>query len=172
MSLIQERATFNLEQNGALGDNFTPIISSIEVKVISDLAPANAYDVAIPNGYKSVGWIKLAEAEAIIKCIDDKQTVTVFNAKGVATFIATYFAEGSSEHRKFGSTCEAQRIRSGWTKWVRRHEAQAVLESNKSRKDITTVESASQSGCIVQYFPPESPQAQKFFSSFRLLRAR
>lgn len=130
-------------------------------------------ETTIPDGYRSVSWIRDYEARVILNAYDKMQTQEFVNDTGTVIFRATFHAPDSDEALKYRASVEATRVRSAGAKvigWIRREEAQAVVDATSERRDTVFQHSGFGKGGLVQYFPPDSVAAIKYRSSTRLLR--
>lgn len=130
-------------------------------------------ETTIPEGYRSVSWIRDYEARVILNAYENMQTQEFVNDTGSVIFRATFHAPDSDEALKYRASVEAIRVRSTGAKvigWIRREEAQAVVDATRERRDTLFQHSGFGKGGLVQYFPPDTVAAIKYRSSTRLLR--
>lgn len=131
-------------------------------------------DAPVPNGYRSISWIRFYEAEAIIHAYKSKSDFELKSDSLEVVLKCLYFPDESEERRKFKANVQAIRINNQNQRvigWIRLEEARAVVESNKLRKDIDFSHLKFGNGGKVQFFPEELEVAKKYRSSTRLLRA-
>ena len=130
-------------------------------------------DTTLPEGYRSVSWIRDYEAQVILNAYTSQQSQEFVNDAGSVIFRARFHAADSDEALKYRAGVEATRVRSTGAKvigWIRREEAQAVVDATRERRDIEFEHRDYGKGGLVQYFPPDSTAAMKYRSSTRLLR--
>jgi hypothetical protein len=74
--IVRQRAIFALDELGELGINVTPLLAShaVELNVVltQNLEVSETTNVPLPEGYKTVGWIKLSEAQLIAATFQTK----------------------------------------------------------------------------------------------------
>jgi hypothetical protein len=130
-------------------------------------------ETTLPEGYRSVSWIRDYEAQVILSAYRSKQSQEFVNDAGSVIFRARFHAADSTEALKYRAGVEATRVRSTGAKvigWIRCEEAQAVVDATRERRDIEFEHRDYGKGGLVQYFPPDSAAAMKYRSSTRLLR--
>jgi hypothetical protein len=130
-------------------------------------------ETAIPSGFRSVSWIRDYEAEVIVTSYNSQRTEEFVNDKGSVVFRAVFHSPDTAEAIKYRASVEAVRVRSTGVKvigWIRKEEAQAVIDANRIRQDVHFNHVTSGNGGLVQYFPPDSSPAMKYLSTTRLLR--
>ena len=174
--LIQSRLTHCLNSMGELGLNLEFLLRALgnqgglTIEVSASTSPA-APSSEVPAGFKSVGWIKLQEAELILKALEAKasQAPSATNP----TFRVEYFEQTSLEARKYHSTTRLIRLRKGEVSksfWIRAEEAEMIIESWSTGKSINFAHVGYGNGGTVEYHDPKSEVAQRFRSCTRLLR--
>lgn len=172
--LIKSRLNLALEQMGFLGTNLNFFDSSKAPTItVSVTSQEISSDVPLPSGFKSVGWIKRAEADVVIKCYQEKSDQELTNASGRVTFVARFVPDTDGDARKYHANCEASRLSTkgvGKRMWLRESEVRAVREANDLGKDIEYSHAGFGSGGLVQFFHENHPAARKYFSTTRLLR--
>jgi hypothetical protein len=174
--LIQSRLTNCLNSMGELGLNLDFLLRALGelggLKIeISASTSQTAPSAEVPAGYKSVGWIKLQEAELILKAAEAKTSQT--SSATPPTFRVDYFEPTSPEARKYYSTTRLVRLRRGEVSkslWIRAEEAETIIEAWSAEKSINFAHIAYGNGGTVDYFEPNSEVAQRFRSCTRLLR--
>ncbi len=130
-------------------------------------------DAPIPQGYRSISWIRFYEAEAIIHAYKSKEDFELRSDSEAIVLKCLYFSDDSEERRKFKANVQAIRVNSQNQRvigWIRIEEARAVIEANKSRQDIDFVHLKFGNGGKVQFFSEELDVAKKYRSTTRLLR--
>ena len=172
--LIKARLSLALDQLGFLGVNLGFLDASKVPQINVEIAaPTDSSDVPVPEGYRSVGWIKPDEAETVIKCFETKIDQELINEKGRVVFVARYVPDSDPNSRKYHSNCEASRIKingGGRKMWIRDDEARAVREANELRKTVPYSHIGFGNGGLVEYFEPSHPAAKRYLSTTRLLR--
>lgn len=131
-------------------------------------------DAPIPNGYRSISWIRYYEAEAIIHAYKSKSDFELKSDTSALVLKCLYFPDDSEERRKFKANVQAIRVNNQNQRvlgWIRLEEARAVVDANKLRKDIDFVHLKFGNGGKVQFFSEELEVAKKYRSTTRLLRA-
>ena len=149
------------------------VISPTPFTVLSNKLRGNE-DAPVPNGYRSISWIRFYEAEAIIHTYKSKSDFELKSDSLAVVLKCQYFPDDSEERRKFKANVQAIRVNNQNQRvigWIRLEEARAVVESNKLRKDVDFVHLKFGNGGKVQFFPEELEVAKKYRSSTRLLRA-
>jgi len=130
-------------------------------------------DAPIPQGYRSISWIRLYEAEAIIHTYKSKADFDLKSDSTAVVLKCMYFSDDSEERRKFKANVQAIRVNNQNQRvigWIRVEEARAVVEANKSRRDIDFVHLKIGNGGKVQFFSEDLEVAKKYRSTTRLLR--
>ena len=130
-------------------------------------------DAPIPQGYRSISWIRFYEAEAIIHAYKSKGDFELRSDSEAVVLKCLYFSDDSEERRKFKANVQAIRVNNQNQRvigWIRIEEARAVVEANKSRQDIDFVHLKFGNGGKVQFFSEELDVAKKYRSTTRLLR--
>jgi hypothetical protein len=113
------------------------------------------------------------EAEAIIKSFESKSNFELKSDDAKVLIKCLYFSENSDERKKFKSNVQAIRVNNQNQRvigWIRFEEAQAVVESNRVKRDLDFNHLLDGKGGRVQYFPENSEIAKKYRSTTRLLR--
>lgn len=176
LELIEIRIAHCLNTMGSLGLNFENLMNALSsaggLKIEIDSNPhSDAGSSEIPLGFKSVGWIKPAEAQLVIDSHTSKTDLSA-EEKG-QSFRVEYFDPGSPEAKKYHSSTKLVRLRRGDVSksfWIRFEEAESIIESFNSAKSIEFAHLNYGNGGLVQYFDPNSDSAKRFRSSTRLLR--
>ena len=129
--------------------------------------------VPVPDGYKSVAWVRPYEAEAIIESIVRKRGVEIRDEKGELVLTCRYVSPDSSEAKKFHSCCQVVRFRARGPRvlgWIREEEARAILEAIQRKETVEFKHKEYGMGGRVEFYDPEGPAARTFLSPTRLLR--
>jgi hypothetical protein len=130
-------------------------------------------DAPIPQGYRSISWIRFYEAEAIIHTYKSKADFDLKSDAEAVVLKCLYFSDDSEERRKFKANVQAIRVNNQNQRvigWIRVEEARAVVEANKSRQDLDFVHLKFGNGGKVQFFSEDLEVAKKYRSTTRLLR--
>jgi hypothetical protein len=130
--------------------------------------------VPVPEGLRSVGWIKSSEAEAAAEAYRARSDVPV-QEHGRITGWARYHDDDTAEARKFRANVLLVRSRAAGERfvcWIREHEAAGIIQADRRGSTVPLSEQGGGWTGRVEYFPPASPAAQRFRSTTRLLRAR
>lgn len=176
LELIQRRLSGALNSMGELGPNIEYLAKALGLAggltiKIEDQQPISTSSVDVPAGYKSVGWIKLQEAELVLKA---SETRTHLAASGATpSFRVEYFDPNSIEARKFHSTTRLVRLRRGEESksfWIRPEEAATIVEAWTSAKSLEFAHLDYGNGGLVQFHEPTSEASVRFRSCTRLLR--
>ncbi len=141
--------------------------------VMSKMVRGNE-DAPIPNGYRSISWVRYYEAEAIIHAYKSKSDFELKSDAMAVVLKCLYFPDDSDERRKFKANVQAIRVNNQNQRvigWIRLEEARAVVESNRLRKDVDFAHLKFGNGGKVQFFSEELDIAKKYRSTTRLLRA-
>ena len=128
-----------------------------------------------PEGYRTVSWIREYEADLILSSYTNQRGYNLKSDEGTVFFETEFYPPDSSEAIKFRAQVLAIRIRKSGRRnvgWIRREEAQAVLDSYIAQQDVEFLHTQFGRGGLVQYFPSESPLVSKYRSQTRLLRRR
>ena len=128
--------------------------------------------VSIPNGYRVIAWLREYEAQTIEFCYENRVSYSMKNEAGKTIFTCQYFEDGSEEAIKYKANCQAIRVRDKGDRtigWIKRSEAQAVLQAISSSRDVEIDSFLGVSG-LVEYFAPDSDISKTYKSSTRLLR--
>jgi len=136
-------------------------------------AGSSRVDVPVPEGYRSVSWIREYEAELIVSAYKARESFELKNDAGQPIFRATYFGDSTPEPVKFKANVEAVRVRKNGVRvvgWIRPEEAKAVLDANRDRRDVEFRHVRHGHGGLVQFFPEASEAARTYLSTTRLLR--
>lgn len=136
-------------------------------------ALAGENEVTIPKGYRSISWIRLYEAEAIIHCYEIKSDYEYKNENGKISLICNYYADGTDESKKFRANVQVTRVNNLNRRvigWIRLEEAKAIVKANLNRIDVEFSHVKYGNGGKVQFFLEESDVARKYRSTTRLLR--
>lgn len=172
--LIRQRAAFALDELGRLGVNLSPLLASseLELNVVIAHTPETieSTSVPVPEGYKTVGWIKLSEAQAIAATFEENVNQYCYDKDGQEILETIWHPDGDPLVKKYHSNCEVIRKKSGKRMWVRLEEAEAVIEANQLEKSVDFRHIDFGGGGIAEFFPSTHPAAKKFRSSVRLLR--
>lgn len=172
--LIRQRATFALDELGKLGVNISPLLASsdLELSVTIAQTPENSEStsVPVPAGYKTVGWIKLSEAQAIAATFEGNANQSCYDKNGKEILETIWHPDGDPMVKKYHSNCEVIRKKSGKRMWVRLEEAQAVIEANQLESSVDFRHIDFGGGGLAEFFPSTHPAAKKFRSNVRLLR--
>lgn len=131
-------------------------------------------DAPIPQGYRSISWIRHYEAEAIIHAYKSRSDFELKSDMGKSVFKCLFFLDDSDERRKFKANVQAIRINNQNQRvigWIRIEEAQAVVEAHASKKEVEFMHLKFGNGGKVEYFPEDSEVVRKYRSTTRLLRA-
>lgn len=130
-------------------------------------------DVPVPEGYRSVAWLRPHEAEVTLEAYRTQATVTRTTSDGALLARAEWYPPGSSESLLYRAEVRLVRGRGTGEKtvgWIREEEAEAVVEASLRRQDVEFVHRTVGRGGLVEYFAPGSPAAEKYRSPTRLLR--
>jgi len=131
-------------------------------------------DAPIPQGYRSISWIRYYEAEAIIHAYKSKSDFELKSDTLALVLRCLYFSDDSDERRKFKANVQAIRVNNQNQRvigWIRLEEARAVVEANQLKKDVDFVHHKFGNGGKVQYFSEDLEVSKKYRSTTRLLRA-
>jgi hypothetical protein len=129
----------------------------------------------VPDGYRQVGWIRPHEAAAVAEAYQLQRNVDVIDGAGKVAGRAVFHPAGHPDAIKFRAQVALHRAAPSGGRvvgWLRRHEAAAVLQADKQHMGVTVEPTATASGCLVQYYPPDSREAATFRSTTRLCRRR
>jgi len=157
--------------SGHLGE--LPTGSSVEHTSRAVGVGSSHVDVPVPEGYRSVAWIREYEAELVVSAYKARQSFELKNDAGLPIFRATYFADSTPESVKFKANVQAVRVRKNGVRvvgWIRHEEARAVLDANRDGRDIEFFHVKHGHGGLVQFFPEASEAARTYLSTTRLLR--
>ena len=130
-------------------------------------------DAPIPQGYRSIAWIRFYEAEAIVHAYKSKSNFELKSDSSEVLLKCLYFADDSEERRKFKANVQAIRVNNQNQRvigWIRLEEARAVIEANHARRDIDFAHLKVGNGGKVQFFAEDLEVAKKYRSTTRLLR--
>lgn len=173
-NVIKSRLDLALDQLGVLGINLGFLDASKVPQIQVEIGGVSeSSDVPLPEGFRSVGWIKPDEAATVIKCFATKSNQELTNEKGRVVFVARYVPDSDPDSRKYHSNCEASRVKvngGGRKMWIRESEALAVREADELRRTIEYSHTGFGNGGIVEYFEPSHPAAKRYLSTTRLLR--
>jgi hypothetical protein len=128
-----------------------------------------------PEGFRTVSWIREYEAKLILSSYTNQRGYTLKSDDDSPIFETEFYPTDSPEAKKFRAQVLAVRIRKSGRRnvgWIRREEAQAVLDSYGAKDDVEFRHTQFGRGGLVQYFPAESPLVSKYRSQTRLLRRR
>lgn len=164
--------------SGVLGANpgtpaSTPPLSV--TRTDSPVSLGSKTGVPIPDGYKSVSWMREYEAELVVAAYKNQTSYDLKNDDGNPIFQASYFADAAPEVLKFKANVEAARIRPANKRlvgWIRLEEARAVIAANREQRDVTFLHVRYGQGGLVQYYQEDSIEAKTYRSTTRLLRKR
>ncbi|MDQ7903518.1 hypothetical protein RB614_03195 [Phytohabitans sp. ZYX-F-186] len=130
--------------------------------------------VPVPEGYRSVGWIRIIEAEAAAEAYRIRTDVPV-REHGTITGWARYHDGDTAEARKFHANVLVVRTRSAGERfvcWIREHEAAGIIQADRRGSTVPLSEPGGGWVGRVEYFPPSSEAAKRYRSTTRLLRIR
>ncbi|MFI5485650.1 sigma factor-like helix-turn-helix DNA-binding protein [Micromonospora echinaurantiaca] len=149
---------------------------------VTEAEPADQHDqalsdegsVAVPTGYRSVGWVRPHEAEAAVLAYQLHSDVPVHDGDKIAGW-ARYVDDGSSEASKFRASVMLARARSQGERivcWIREHEAFSIIQAAAEERSVSVLDHDGVATGLVQYFQPGSDAAERYRSTTRLLRGR
>lgn len=168
-----------------LGGVATPPLVQSSVEVATPVPPAEPPIASasiepelhrwtdVPDGYRSVAWVRPHESEAALHAYAARQDVPVRENEKLSGW-ARYHETDSEEARTYGANVMLERASAGGARivcWLRESEAKALLQAAVHQTDVSVGEQDRQLGHI-QYHPPHSEEAKRFRSPTRLLRLR
>jgi hypothetical protein len=185
-NLLQDRFEFANDRSlEDLSVRFSNLLSSRVSVDMGELIPKNEkltktesnskgeVNVPVPEGFRNVAWVRPYEAQAVVEAINSKADVQKWDEHGALSLICHYVAPESPEAMKYHSSCQVVRVRPRGPRvlgWIRREEAEAILEAVSLQESVTFEHSEYGSGGIAEYFDPEGPAALRYRSPTRLLR--
>lgn len=170
--IIRSRLEFTLENQGALGVNLTDLHNNSPVVVTVN--EGDETNVAIPDGFSAVAWVKYSEAKAILVAFSEGEGQEYVNDRNVG-FRTTFFEVDHELARKFHSQVQLQRIAQGNVRksfWPREEEMRALIEAQDTMKDVDFPHLQFGKGGKIQFLPEGHPAVKKYRSQTRLLRKR
>lgn len=154
----------------------SPLTSTHQADASASLGPSTATNSEeAPDGFRTVSWIRDYEAELILSSYTNQRGYVLKSDDENPIFETEFYPSDSPEALKFRAQVLAVRIRKSGRRnvgWIRREEAQAVLDSYVAKDDVEFRHTQFGRGGLVQYFPAESPLVSKYRSQTRLLRRR
>lgn len=130
--------------------------------------------VPVPDGYRSVGWIRPIEAQAAIEAYEAAADVPVKTA-GQVTGWARYRDTLTTQNQVHNAKVELTRTRSDGERsicWLLHQEALAILQADRRGRTTPVGEVGGSWTGLVEYFESGSSEAQRFRSPTRLLRRK
>lgn len=167
---ISRAGKINQSQNTAskkFGDHATATKSSSVDRHERDVV------APVPNGYRSVSWVRVHEARAIEACHEKRKDFSIKCKEGKIILECKFFSNNSDEVKRFKSNVQVIRVNGENRRvvgWIRKEEASALLAAHEEQRDIEFSHLGVGNGGLVQFFPAHSPAAKKYKSSTRLLR--
>jgi hypothetical protein len=162
--LLESMALLFAGHSGSLAD-----INTVSVPGgIAELGEAT-----IPNGFRSISWIRPYEAEAIIRAHKNREDFELKSGAGQVVLKCLYYPNDSEEALKFRSNVQTIRVNNSNQRvigWIRLEEAEAILEAHRIRADKFFEHVNAGNGGMVQFFAEDSDVAKKYRSTTRLLR--
>lgn len=134
---------------------------------------SSSIDVPVPQGFRTVSWIRQHEAELIVSSYDNERPFTLTADDGSPVFETQYFAADSPEAMRFKAQVLGIRHRGNGTRnlgWIRREEAKAVLQAYDEERSVDFLHTSFGRGGRVEFFGADSQAAQTYRSQTRLLR--
>jgi len=133
----------------------------------------SSIDVPIPEGFRTVSWIRQHEAELIVSSYDNERPFTLTADDGSPVFETQFFPADSPEAKRFKAQVLGVRHRRNGTRnlgWIRREEAKAVLRAYDEQRTVDFLHTSFGRGGRVEFFGADSEAAQTYRSQTRLLR--
>jgi hypothetical protein len=133
----------------------------------------SSIDVPVPQGFRTVSWIRQHEAELIVSSYDNERPFTLTADDGSPVFETQYFPADSPEAMRFKAQVLGVRHRRNGTRnlgWIRREEAKAVLQAYDEQRSVDFLHTRFGRGGRVEFFGAHSQAAQTYRSQTRLLR--
>jgi hypothetical protein len=139
-----------------------------------DTADSTPAWVPVPDGYRSVGWVRSHEAQAAIEAYRSHTDFPVQEEDQITGW-ARYHDDSSPDTRRLRANVLLVREYPGGERfvcWIRDYEAAAVVQAAKQERSVPLSEPGRGWTGRVEYFPPSSQEAQRYRSTTRLLRIR
>jgi hypothetical protein len=130
--------------------------------------------VQVPEGYRSVAWVRPHEAEAVLQAYANREDVPIREHHKLIGW-ARYHADDSEKTRIFRANVMLERSSAGGARfvcWLRESEAKALLQAVAQQAGVPIGEHGRGWIGHVEYYPPQSEEARRFRSPTRLLRVR
>ncbi|WP_052503659.1 sigma factor-like helix-turn-helix DNA-binding protein [Micromonospora haikouensis] len=129
--------------------------------------------VSVPEGYRSVGWVRPHEAEAAVLAYQLHADVPVHDGEDVTGWAR--YVDDSYEALKFRANVKLVR---SWKHgeravcWIREREASSITQAAAEERSVSILGPDDSTMGLVEYFPTGSAEAERYRSTTRLLRAQ
>ncbi|MFI1996073.1 AAA domain-containing protein [Actinoplanes sp. NPDC020271] len=136
-------------------------------------AGASRY-VPVPEGFRSVAWVRPSEAEAAIRAYQTKVDAPVRENGKVVGWIR-YYSDNSPDAIKYRANALLERASPSGARficWLRESEAESLVRASHIRAGVPVVEFRRGAIGHVEYYSPATAEAIRFRSVTRLLRKR
>lgn len=170
LSEASRRMVFVIGSETSAHQNTTPTINS---SVGARSTKTSSIDIPVPQGFRTVSWIRQYEAELIVSSYDNERSFTLTADDGSVVFETQYFPGDSPEAIRFKAQVLGVRHRKNGTRnigWIRREEAKAVLQTYDEQRSVDFLHTGFGRGGRVEFFGADSQAAQTYRSQTRLLR--
>jgi very-short-patch-repair endonuclease len=148
--------------------------SADEVEAAAASPAGTSRYVPVPDGYRSVAWVRPAEAEAALRAYQTKVDAPV-REDGKLVGWVRYYSDQSPDAIKYRANARLDRTSATGARmvcWLRQSEAESIVRASHSRAGVRVVEFRRGEIGHVEYYPPSRPEAIRFRSITRLLRKR
>jgi len=126
--------------------------------------------VPVPDGYRSVAWIRADEAEAVSAAYSNSVDVPVGDSATVTGWARYHPATDDAPAKVLLVRIRTNGERS--VAWVLDHEATAITQADKRMRTTPVNGPDGRWTGLVEYFTPDSSETQRFHSTTRLFRIR
>jgi hypothetical protein len=130
--------------------------------------------VPVPDGYRSVGWVRVAEAQAAVEAYRRQRDIPVLKEATMVGW-ARYDPNNSGKGRLLDAEVQLVRVsrhRERTVCWIAEYEAAAIISADTRGRAVMFSPPGKNWSGRVEYYPPSSGPAAQFRSTTRLLRIR
>ena len=170
LRLILSRGRLTLESLGDFSQaaDWLSDTVRVETSASTSIQLVDLSSTPVPSGYKSVGWIKPSEAQAVLAAQASSANQNLSDFGGSSKVSVRYHESASNEATKYHSQFEL--VRTNKSFWIRPEEALAILEAFEMKKPIGFQHLHFGNGGLVEFYDVSHPAAARFRSQTRLLR--
>jgi hypothetical protein len=152
-----------------------PPAAEVETYAPAESSPDHSSDwIPVPDGYRSVGWIRPTEAQAAIDAYRRRRDIPILNDDLVVGW-ARYDPDGSVQSRPVDADVQLVRVSTHRERVVCRiteYEAAAIVSAASRGRTVMFSPPGKNWSGRVEYHSVNSPAATQFRSTTRLLRIR